>query len=478
MNSHDKAERYTLKENFLFNAKLIVNISMVLSAIFLGCFSAYYQEPELLYVALCVLSFFLIFKRPVIAIIMILSVLSIYQLLGYTPHFEIGTFNIFLGDVLAIIFATTAILRLSMDTQSQIIIHSFHWKLFVIFCVLAIVAILRGLPYYDQTAIVVARGHIYMIATTAYFCTFRFDKRLISRIFAIFVVFGLVLLGISYLRWFGVLFFFEYLSLYRGTWRSMTTLNRMGAFYLVFILFVFISSKITKIEKKHILSWIAIVSLAIAIALIQIRTMWVVAFAGWVILAVRYRSILITKTTIALLLLLIMVFLLWSYRPTLVSQYRDSLYNAATVFWKPENTTLSWRMEVNRIYLANISLKDYILGTPFGTPINWEIEGLQYKASAHNMFVWQIYHTGILGLFAFIALQISLIRRISKVIKSERDKLIKNSLVILWIALICYQVNFMAWTADLLYPVILGISMSIIAHYQGDRKLRLAKVEN
>ena len=65
-------------------------------------------------------------------------------------------------------------------------------------------------------------------------------------------------------------------------------------------------------------------------------------------------------------------------------------------------------------------------------------------------------------------------RRINKLIKIEKDKLIKNGLIILWITLICYQVNFMAWTADFLYPVILGISMSMVAHYEQDKKVQLA----
>lgn len=472
----------TLKDNLLFNHKLILNISIVLIAIFLARFIVYSQGTDLLYIdgmdllyiALCILSFFLIFKRPVIAIAMVLSVLVIYQLLGYVPHFEIGIFNIFLGDVLAIIFTMATILRLSLNTQSQTIIHSYPWKLFVIFSALAIVGILRGLPYYGETTIVHAREHIYVIAATAYFCTFRFDKSEIKRIFPIFVVFGILLLGMAYLRWLGILAPREGSLVYRGTWLGMRMLNRYGAFYLVFVLFVFVVSKINKMTKKNILSWIVIIGTIVAIILNQVRTTWVLVFVGFLVLSFKYRLRFIGKALIVLFLFLILIPFLLFYRPGPVLRISNYLYTAATVFWRPEHTTFSFRIESNKAYLKKMSLKEYILGVPFGTPISYRIEGQERQTSPHNMFVEQIYRTGIFGLIIFVLLQISLMRRINKLIKIENDKLIKNGLIILWITLICYQVNFMAWTADLLYPIILGISMSMIAHYEQDKKVQLA----
>jgi len=464
--------------SLLLNRKVISYIFMVLIVTFLGCFSALSQKMILLYITFCILSFFLIFKRPLIAIVMILSVLSIYQLLGYIPHFEIGTWNIFLGDVLAIIFTIAAILRLSMNTQSQTIIHSFPWKLFVIFSALAIVGILRGLPNYGQTTIVHARGYIYVIATTAYFCTFRFDKYKINRILPIFIIFGILLLSIAYLRWIEILPPAEYLLKYEGTWLGERMLNRNGAFYLVFVLFVFIVSKINKVTRKHILSWIALMSLVIAIILIQFRTMWVIVFIGFIVLTFKYRLKFISKAPIALFLFFILIFFLWFCSPTTISRIGNYLYNAATVFWKPEHSTLSWRISGIKAYLKRMSLKGYILGMPFGTPISYEVAGVRLKAGVHNMFIEQVYRTGVFGLAIFILLQFFLIRKIHKILKEEKDKLIKNSLVILWITLICYQVLFMGWTADFLYPIILGISISMVAHYEYDKKIKLLKINN
>ncbi len=461
--------------SLLLNRKVISYISMVLIMTFLGYFNVLSQKMTLLYITFSILSFFLIFKRPLIAIVMILSVLSIYQLLGYIPHFEIGTWNIFLGDMLAIIFTIVVILRLLMSTQSQTIIHSYPWKLFVIFSALAIVGILRGLPNYGQTTIVHARQGIYVIATTAYFCTFRFDKYKINRILPIFIIFGILLLSIAYLRWIEILPPAEYLLKYEGTWLGERMLNRDGAFYLVFVLFVFIVSKINKVTRKHVLSWIAVMSLIIAIILIQFRTMWVLVFIGFIVLTFKYRLRFIGKTSIALFLFFILIFFLWFYSPITISRIGNYLYDAVTVFWKPEHSTFSFRVESNKAYLKRESLKEYILGVPFGTPISYVIEGQERQTGVHNMFVEQIYRTGIFGLATFILLQFFLIRKIHKILKEEKDKLIKNSLVILWITLICYQVYFMAWSTDFLYPIILGISMSIVAHYGRDKKVKLAK---
>lgn len=476
----------TLKDNLLFNRKLVLNIFIVLIAIFLSRFIVYSQgmdllyidRMDLLYIALCILSFFLILKRPVIAITMVLSVLAIYQLLGYVPHFEIGIFNIFLGDILAIIFTVATILRLSLNTQSQTIVHSYPWKLFVIFSALAIVSILRGLPHYGETTMVHAREHIYVITATAYFCTFRFDKSEIRRIFPIFVVFGILLLSIACLRWLGILAPREGSLIYKGTWLGQRMLNRYGAFYLVFILYVFVVSKINRMTKKNILSWIVIIGTIVAIILNQVRTTWVLVFVGSLVLSFKYRLRFIGKALIVLLLFLILIPFLWFYQPRPVLRISSYLYTAATVFWKPEHTTFSFRIESNKAYLKKMSLKEYILGVPFGTPISYVIEGQVRQTGVHNMFVEQIYRTGIFGLVIFALLQISLIRGINELIKIENDKLIKNGLIILWITLICYQVNFMAWTADFLYPVILGISMSMIAHYGYNKKAELANIEN
>ena len=463
-----------LKDNLLFNRKLILNIFIVLIAIFLSYFIVYSQGMNSLYIALCILSFFLILKRPAIAITMVLSVLTIYQLLGYVPHFEIGIFNIFLGDVLAIMFIVAAILRLSWNAQSRAIIHSYPWKLFVIFSALAIVSILRGLLHYGETTIVHAREQIYVISAIAYFCTFRFDKSEIRRIFPIFIIFGILILGMAYLRWLGILSPREESLLHKGTWLGQRMLNRYGAFYLVFILFAFIVSRINRMAKNNILSWIVIIGTIIAITLNQVRTTWVLAFVGSLILTFKYWSKLLRKVLIPTFLFLILIPFLWFYQPGPVVRITSYLSAAATVFWKPEHTTFSFRMESNEAFLRKMSLKEYILGVPFGTPISYVIEGRERQASPHNMFVEQIYRTGIFGLVIFALLQISLIRGIDKLTKIENDKLIKNGLGILWITLICYQINFMAWTADFLYPVILGISMSMIAHYEQDKKVQLA----
>lgn len=467
-----------LKNRFLLHRELFFKVSVVLVIIFLSCFIAFHASTSItpLYIAFCTLSFFLIFNRPAIAVIMVLSVLTVYQLLGYIPHFEIGTFNIFLGDVLSIIFIGAAVLRLSMNARTQSVILSYPGRLFIIFSALAIIGILRGLPSYGQTTIVHAREHIYVIAATAYFCTFRFNKLRIKHILPIFFIFGILLLGIAYLGWLDILPKHEILLKREGTWLGERMLNRMGAFYLVFILFAHVISGINKVIEKPLLWWLTVTGLIIAIILNQVRTTWVVVFIGSLILAFKYRLKFIGKVLRVLFLLFILVSFLWFYQPKAISRVSNYLYNAATVFWEPEHTTLSWRIEGDKAYLKQMSLKDYALGVPFGTPIAYEIEGQRWVAGVHNMFIAHIYRVGILGLVAFTLLQIFLIIKINRILKGEKDKLIKNVLAVFWITLICYQVNFLAWTADFLYPVILGISMSMVAHYEYGKKVKLGKI--
>jgi hypothetical protein len=397
---------------------------------------------------------------------MVLSVLIIDQLLRVIPLFAIGTYNIYLWDVLAIIFTAATILRLAIDKQSQIIIRSYPWKLFAVFSAVTIFEIIRGLPNYGQTTIVHAREHIFVVATAAYFSTFRFDEPTMKRVFSAFIIFGIILLSFAYLSWLGLLPRPAPLVQYEGTWLAERVLNRYGCFYVVFVLFILIVSQINQITSSNIFSWAVVISLIAAIILDQVRTMWVITFAGFLILAFKYKSKFTVKMLGILLLPLVLVPFLLFYKPQTTSRLGDFLYQAAMVFWNPEHTTFSWRIAVNLEYLKQMSLKDYILGVPFGTPVSYEVLGRTEQSSPHNMFIWQIYHLGVFGVIVFYLLQVSVIANLNNLVKKENNRMTRNFLVIFWLIFLCYQVLFLAWTSDPLYPVILGMSISMMAYYE------------
>jgi hypothetical protein len=397
---------------------------------------------------------------------MVLSVLILDQLLRVIPPFAIGTYNVYLWDVLAIIFTAAAILRLAIDKQSQIVIRSYPWKLFAVFCAVTIFEIIRGLPHYGQTTIVHAREHIFAVATAAYFSTFRFDETTMKRIFLTFIVFGIILLSFAYLSWLGLLPRPAPLAQYEGTWLAERVLNRYGCFYAVFVLFILIVSQINQITSGNIFSWVVVISLIAAIILDQVRTMWVITFVGFLILAFKYKSKFTGQMVGAMFVFIILVVFLLFYEPQTASRAGDYLYQAAMVFWKPEHTTFSWRMEVNLAYLKQMSLKDYIFGVPFGTPVSYEVMGRTEQSSPHNMFIWQIYHLGVLGVIVFYLLQFSVIFNLNNLAKKESNRMMRSFFVIFWLMFLCYQVLFLAWTADPFYPVILGMSISTVAHYE------------
>ncbi len=422
----------------------------------------------LLYTTLCAWAFFIILNKPIVAIAMVLSVLVLEQLLRVIPPFAMGTYNIYLWDVLAIIFTAATILRLAIDKQSQIIIRSYPWKLFAVFSAVTIFEIIRGLPHYGQTTIVHAREHIFAVATAAYFSTFRFDEPTMKRVFSMFIIFGIILLGFAYLSWLGLLPRPAPLVQYEGTWLAERVLNRYGCFYAVFVLFILIVSQINRISLSNIFSWVLVISLLAAIILDQVRTMWVITCAGFLILAFKYKSKVTGKMAGALVVFIILIVFLFFYQPQTASRAGDYLYQAAMVFWKPEHTTFSWRMAVNLAYLKQMSLKDYILGVPFGAPVSYEVLGRTEQSSPHNMFIWQIYHLGVFGVIIFYLLQVSVIANLNNLVKKENNRMMRNFFVIFWLMFLCYQVLFLAWTSDPLYPLILGTSISIVGHYEND----------
>jgi len=421
------------------------------------------QSMVIVYLIVCGWAFYLVYNRPVAAVVLILAVFLIYELLRYTPHFEVGPFNIYLADILAVIFAGAAVLRILFSRQNQTAIKSYPWKLFVIFSLLVMLSILRGLPYYGQTSIVHARPHIFEIAAAAYFCTFRFDKLRLKRIFSVFIIFAMLLLAVAYLSWLGLLPRPAAVLEFEGTRMGQRVLDRQGGFFLAFAMFALIISKINGLERKGVFSWIMIIALLLTIVLDQVRTIWVVTFAGFIVLMFRYRLRFIGRLFGLFILLLILVPLVFLCVPQVAECFGDYLYESASVFWQPEHTTLSWRIISTAACINQMSLKDFLLGVPFGTPTNYQIYGQAYQTGIHNMFLEQMYYSGVFGLAAFVLLQIYLIRKANRASKEQKDKFTKNVLVILWLTLICYQINFLAWTMDPLYSIIVGISISIIA---------------
>ncbi|MBU1863197.1 MAG: hypothetical protein KKH94_06015, partial [Candidatus Omnitrophica bacterium] len=441
--------------------KKILSFSMMLTFIYLGIVfnSAVFLDIKIVYIAACIFLFPLIYRSSVNAVIAILYIITIHQLLGRHPFFSIGEFNIFLSDALIILFTAIIGLRLLTNRRSMILFSSRTAKSFLMLSLLIIISLLRGLMVFGQSAIVQSRHAIFFVVATLYFGTSKIDKKELRSLMIVFIVYGVMIALVAYLRIFNFIPRFEHSMKYQGVWIGDRVLDRNGVFVMVIAYFVLLTYDIWRISKRYILTKkIAIILLLIAIIMCQIRTMWILAGIGTMVIILKHAQKGIYRIGMVMFSIVILIGITWLYNPVVILKWSNNLYSASAAVLNYNESTFFWRIQANVDYLKNMSLKDCIIGVKYGTPIYFADAGL------HNMYIDQLYRTGIFGLIFFVLLQIGLIRRIKKSIVYEDDKVRRCIFYILWIILLLYQIYFMAWTFDMTYSVVLGISLFVITH--------------
>ena len=185
-NLEQKQIVWQIKDKLLFYRLIISGIFIILTGVSLGYLCVCYPSWNLFYVGLSVFAFLAIYKSPLIGAFSIVLVALINQYYGYTPYFELGSLNFFLGDVLAVIFSVTILFKL-INVKLTSIKNCYLFNLLIIFSSLIVIQILRGLPYYGQTTIVHSRGNIFSITAAVYFSIFPYNKLKLKQFFQLFV---------------------------------------------------------------------------------------------------------------------------------------------------------------------------------------------------------------------------------------------------------------------------------------------------
>ncbi len=139
------------------------------------------------------------------------------------------------------------------------------------------------------------------------------------------------------------------------------------------------------------------------VALVQYRTLWIVALVclmlGCLFLAGRFRSTnerMVYFGTGAALIALPFV----AFAVAQVGSYQQSVQSATGA-----SSTLAWRVDAWKVLLSRHSSPfDVVFGTPSGTSREIDVGGRVTNLSAHNLYVEALLLFGVIGILALCAL--------------------------------------------------------------------------
>jgi hypothetical protein len=156
--------------------------------------------------------------------------------------------------------------------------------------------------------------------------------------------------------------------------------------------------------------WLAFGSMALAIALLQYRTVWIVAIVVVTIAYLRWARVAIFTNQRAALTAASIVLVLAPVAAgfTVSSSAFGQSVNSAT----EQDSTLQWRWKSWTSLLAqHSSAQDRVLGLPAGSPLERRIGNTVSTVSPHDLFVDALLTLGVLGVLALGYLFVGIVRR-------------------------------------------------------------------
>jgi len=413
-----------------------------------------------------------IYKRIDSSIFVILFIAIIPRLFRMTYLTSIGSYEIHVYHILILILLFATLLRIfkkTIDYNTTIVVKLFYFLMsFFIF------NLFIGFFKYGFTAFAWATGMGLSLLIIYYISTFSYNEEIFKRIYLQFFYIGLILLSIAYLRWFNIIpsiITEEYSTLDFQHYRVIER-DSIAVLFLLFysfILFIF-HLKI----KLNFSKTIYLVLLVITIIFAQTRSFWV---SGVIVLL--YLSFNYTKKNVIFLIsagfiLIFVYFIVKTFDNSVLNLIMYSITDAATEANDPNHSNYSFRLLVSELYINKMTFYNYLIGTPFGTPppIIPGANNDTMSFGIHNEYVDILYHLGTVALIIFSLLNIILLKRLYYFTKNKYSILPNYIYEILFIGILYYLVFSWANTFDAVYPIMLGISISI---YSINRNLSLQK---
>lgn len=281
----------------------------------------------------------------------------------------------------------------------------------VLFLLLFLLAILRGLPLYTLKAVGnETRGFFPFIAVLIYFSSFQYDRRRQSRLITIWLAGSIALGVLTFFRWIAANLGWAVASQWEGAMgeSSMRVVQCAHAFYLTaaffFSLYLYFTSSGPAWQRRLFLV------LGPVLILLQHRTVWVAVILGMLWLAwrdTRFRTRFAVGMAASLVVGALLTLLLFGSRAE--STERSLRY------FTSDTGTLAWRIEGWKALLAEKAPPETLaIGQPFGAGFDRHVGTGILSASAHNFYLETLIQFGIPGVLLLFGLYVWSIGRLRR----------------------------------------------------------------
>jgi O-antigen ligase len=312
---------------------------------------------------------------------------------------KLGAFRIYPEDAIFGVLLAIAALRLTFGGQMR----ARHWP-WILFAVASAGSFAVGSHLYGiKPAGVEYRPAFYVLAGCLYCGSFRIHGGALKRLITMWLWAAGVLVALACFRWSA-----EFLQLdIRAQWAGVGGSNALRVLNASQALFLAQAFLVTLYLYRHVASRVVLgcfsAALLLAVILLQHRSAWVALAVSCLMVAWREQA---WRKFIAAGLLAV---LLSGPAYLLVSNYGsnlgESLRSSAEEPFDSSRSTIAWRVELWQQYVGEFVGLDGVqtwVGTGFGNPATYRVDGAGVSNAAHNYFVHTLNRAGIIGLTALL----------------------------------------------------------------------------
>ena len=400
-------------------------------------------------------------RRPKLALVCILAAYLATTATDSRLPLTVGAINVNAEDIVFSATATAAVARL----LRRRILGDLH-LLMIMLGIVALISLLIGIMSFGiEDATSSFRKTFYFLSGALYFSTFPLDRRTFGRWQRLWVVFGLAMLALALVRWMALAGGFTGPLL--GTAKSLRTLGAAPALLIAQAFLFIVPTWRTPRAEFH--RYIA-PALLVGVILLTHRTVWIVLIiCGLVLLrgvygmGERLRPVLAASLILGLIVSLL---LSSAMALDLGETFSDRASNASTLEWRYEG----WRALL--LEDRPQGLREFLLGSPFGTGFERELERGEVSVSPHNYYVETYLRMGLLGTVMLIVLYASVARRLSVAAKRRGDV----DVVVLYALVLSQIVFFLTYSPSPPQGVLLGMAVSALSGFAASDSPRSSPV--
>lgn len=400
------------------------------------------------------------YHRPTAGVGSVIWVFVAETLIVIQPRLPLGV-QLFLPDLLFLLIGVAGMLRIF---NARLHRHHYAW---LVFGAVLMISFVLGVLKHGTQAGVEFRTFFYFWAGIWYLMTFQLTAEQFDKIMRTYMVATAVMVVLVIMRWVTLALGLDIVHYWneRGT-----TLRVFDAAQTFFIAQAFLIGLYAYLNKTGLAWWrVLLPILFVCIVVLQHRTVWAVTLASIALiflLSGKIRSKAVSTFVLAGVLgaAVLLPFLVGGQLDTVQQSLAHSVEEVGN-----RNSTLAWRVQSWQTLIEQWAYGGPVvnmIGNPFGAGFSRHIELAQRELTQnpHNHYVYALLRSGLIGLFAMLAVYYMALRAMWRNHARPAMHLVDAKLLI---ALVVGQLMyFISYPAHYSQLIALGLSVVLLSQYR------------